>query len=82
MKSPKSHSDDLSPPAQAVLDACEIDFQIAFDDIEAGFANLRRLIAASAFRALAASQGDYIGERLCVPVHNILAIADELESQP
>ena len=41
-----------------------------------------RLKLAAALRALVDSQSDYIGDRLCVPVYNILEIANELDPQP
>jgi len=57
---------ELSPAAQAVVDAAMLGrrFQPSL---------------AAALRAVAA-QADYIGDRLCVPAHNILAIATELEN--
>jgi hypothetical protein len=57
---------DLSPATQRVLDA----FCASEGDPE-------RL--AAALRAVAA-QADHIGDRLCVPAHNILTIATELEN--
>jgi hypothetical protein len=63
---------DLSHAARAVLDA--------FSASEGGIwleGDPERL--AAALRAVAA-QADYIGDRLCVPAHNILAIATELEN--
>jgi hypothetical protein len=44
---------DLSPEAQAVLDAAEIDFQIVFNDIETGIADFRRRVIVAALRAAA-----------------------------
>jgi hypothetical protein len=63
---------NLSPAAQAILDA-------ALGEAGPAFEPLVRAMAAAALRAVAA-QADHIGDRLCVPAHNIIAIATELES--
>lgn len=62
---------ELSPAAQAIDKAAEN-----------VFFRCRRSMIAAGFRALVESQSDYIGDRLCVPVYNILEIANELDPQP
>lgn len=63
---------ELSPAAQAVLNAAK-------HEPKAEYIGTLELRIAAALRAVAA-QADQIGDRLCVPAHNILTIAHELEN--
>jgi hypothetical protein len=67
---------ELSPAAQAVLDAYN---KLGLNSKQWHDGIGPQLKLATALRVVA-TQADCIGDRLCIPAHNILAIATELEN--